>query len=113
METRSITEIKLYKLFLKSIRNPEVKFQIVAVSYEREKLIEWYNDQKELEEYTETVGDIVWTKTFKKGSRLEWYAPCSKDFNPDKSGIGIQYEWGTEEMIKTFIERCNGQVVLV
>jgi hypothetical protein len=96
METRTIREIKVYKLVMNNMTFPKIEMcEIVAVSTDYQKLIDWYKSQLANEGWR----DGQWFKSFKKGSALEWYNPVSnldldvyRPFNQ-----GIQEEWITEE----------------
>lgn len=105
MEARQKTEVKIYKLVLNPMRSNTESAAIVAISYEPQKLIDWYNSQLADEPYSEIGspsfdchGDSHnWHKSFKRGSELEWYNPCSHTFEPNSYGHGISYEWVGEE----------------
>lgn len=80
---------------------------LLAISYEKDKLIDWYNSQLATEVYEEVGspsfevhGDSHrWHKAFKTGSPLEWYNPCY-NFEPNHFGQGISEEWTNEEAIR-------------
>lgn len=121
METRQITQVKIYKLVLNPMRGNTEDAQMVAIAYDRQRLIDWYEQQKETEAYAEVGspsfechGDSHrWHKTFKKNSPLEWFNPCYGDFTPDHYGHGIQEEWTTEEAIANFLARNYDGVQMV
>ncbi len=93
METRTITQVKAYKLLLNPMHARTETISLVAISYDRQELIDWYESLK-VESYIEEN----WHKTFKKGSKLEWYNP----FDHSSYG-GIQEEWTTLEEIDKYI----------
>ena len=93
METRQITQVKAYFLALNPIRSNFEKTNLVAISYDKQKLIDWYDSLK-VEEYKEEN----WNKTFKKGSVLEMYNPIAYNGMDD-----IFENWITEEYISQFI----------
>ena len=77
MQTRTITEVLLYRLILNDMRFPKIEIkQLVAVSTSYEKLVEWYNSQIADDRWVDTIGGYNWSKTFKKDSPLEWYNPA-------------------------------------
>lgn len=108
METRTITEAKIYKLILNPMRGNTENGSIVAISFERQKLVDWYNSLLAPEAYAEIGtpsfdchGDShKWHKTFKQGSELEWFNPCEDGFEPNHFGHGISWQWTTEEAAK-------------
>lgn len=107
METRQITEVKIYKLILNPMRSNTEDATIVAIAYERQKLIDWYNSLKAIEVLVEEGapsfechGDSHrWHKTFKIGSELEWYNPCG-NFERNHYGHGISEEWAREQAVQ-------------
>lgn len=109
METRQITQVKVYILALNCMRHRIEQRTIIAVSYEKEKLISWYNSLR-TEPYTtegspsfEVHGDShKWRKFFKAGSELEWYNPCYDDFTVNSFGHGISEQWVTKEVAENF-----------
>lgn len=113
METRQITEIKVYGLILNPMRGNTEAGSLVAISYNRAKIIDWYDSLLEVEPYVEADsgsfechGDIHnWHKCFKKGSPLEWYNPCDKDFAMNRYGQGIREMWVEETKLNDFVFR--------
>ena len=96
METRNITQVRVFVLVLNDMRFPKIEMgRIVAVSTSYEKLVELYNSNKAESQYSENVNDYNWNKTFKKDSVLEWYNPVySLELNyNDEFGHGIHDEW--------------------
>lgn len=106
METRIVTEIKTYTLSLNPMMDLSHVCHRIAMSYEKQKLIDWYYSQIALEPYIEDGVNIFseaptkWYKVFKKDSKLEWYNPCLKDFELDSYGNGIREMWFSEEAIR-------------
>lgn len=108
METRQITEVKIYKLILNPMRGNTENGSIVAIAYEKQKLIDWYNSKlapevlvEEGSPSFECHGDShKWHKTFRAGSELEWYNPCYGNFEPNHYGHGISEQWATEEAVQ-------------
>ena len=107
METRQVTEVKIYKLILNPMRGNTENGSIVAIAYEKQKLIDWYNSLLATEVYAEEGspsfechGDShKWHKAFKLGSELEWFNPCGS-FEPDHYGHGISEEWVMEQQLQ-------------
>ena len=98
METRQVTEVKIYKLLLNPMPANYEKVNMVAISYDKQKLIDWYESLK-----VEPYKDERWSKVFKRGSKLEWSNPIEYS----QYG-GVQEEWTTQENIDNFIARCEG-----
>lgn len=103
METRTITQVRLYKLILNPMQAPQIEIgEIVAVSTEYEKLVEWYKSQLAPEPWR----DGRWYKVFAEGTPLEWYNPENIELNaPCSFGHGIKDEWVTEE---TYLNVVSG-----
>lgn len=117
METRQITEVKIFALRLNPMRGNTEAVDVVAVAYDKQKLIDWYNSLKAPEPYKDygenhfsPKGDMggyqsdshCFYKTFIRGSELEWYNPCY-DFELDDWGQGIGDSfWVAQELIKDF-----------
>ena len=98
METRIIRQVRLYKLILNPMTGRCESGSVVAISLDYCKLVAWYNSQKAPTEYR----DGGWNKTFKKGSRLEWFNPVSSlELNElGVFGHGIVDEWIPEGVFK-------------
>lgn len=93
METRTIEQVKVYKLLLNPMPANFEKVNMVAIAYDIEKLKKWYENLK-----VEPYQDGNWHKVFKKGSKLEWNNPIEySDYG------GIEEEWTTQEAIDNFI----------
>ena len=101
METRQVTQVKLFKLILNRMTERTESGEIVAVAYDKDKLIEWYNSMKSTERIIELDDDRRWSKAFKIGSPLEWFNPCYDDFIPQIFYHGIHEEWVNEEVVNT------------
>ena len=101
METRTIIEEKLYKLILNPMRSNTEAGHIVALSYDKQKLIDYHNSllapqviKEEGSPSFDSHGDShVWNKAFQIGSALEWFNPCYGNFEPDYFGHGVGFEW--------------------
>ena len=109
METRSITQVRIYKLILNPMQAPKIEFgEIVAVSTDYEKLVEWYKSQMAPEGWY----DGRWFKTFVQGSPLEWYNPATNlEFNAyDPFNHGIRDEWVHED---TYLNIINHNLYTV
>ena len=83
METRQITEYKVYVLCLANMHGGVDKASPVAVFDDIEKLKNYYNSQLADQPYidepsSDSYGNVhSWNKVFKKGSPLEWFNPAS------------------------------------
>lgn len=97
METRTITQVKIYKLLLNPMPANFENINMVAIAYDKQHLIDWYESLK-----VEPYEDENWYKVFKRGSKLEWYNPIEySDYG------GIQEEWTTQEAIDNFISNAE------
>lgn len=99
MESRTVTQVKVHILRLNPMTDRMEAQRIVAVSLDKDKLIEWYNTQK-CEPYT----DDRWHKSFQQGGPLEWFNPpmhaveeCDPHF-----GHGIQSVWDNIENYESY-----------
>ena len=109
METRDVVEIRIYRLILNPMRGNTEHGEVVAIAYERQKLIDWYNSLLAPEPYCEAgtpsfdcQGDShTWRKSFIKGSELEWFNPHNDMETLNSYGHGISDVWGTQEQIKS------------
>ncbi len=92
------TEYKIFVLFLADVRDNVDNAQPIAVFSEKEKLVAWYNSMLtsswvDNEESTDFFGrSHDYTKTFKKGSALEWFNPPHSLDEIDAFG-GVQERW--------------------
>jgi len=116
METRTIQETKIYTLVLNDMRSNTEQASVYAWSFDKEKLIDWYENHMITEGILveegapsfECHGDShKWHKTFNMGSVLEWCNPCG-GFDPDHYGHGIHEKWITDiSNIRTGLEEVN------
>ena len=92
MEQRVITQIKVYYLVMNSMTERTESANIALMSDDKEKLINYYTNN--LEYYQ----DGNWSKSFKKGSFLEWYNPLwnLEENNPSIFGHGLKSDWVDE-----------------
>ena len=110
METRTVTQVRVYKLILNDMRDAHVETcTIAAISTEYEKLVEWYNSQLAPKVWR----DGRWGKTFVEGSPLEWYNPAADlELNAyDPFNQGIRDEWVSEEVYLDVIN--NNRITVV
>jgi hypothetical protein len=118
METRQVTEIKTYKLCLNPMRGRTEETVLVAISFDKQKLINFYNEELAPEPYSDkgtnsfSGTETSWYKAFKRGSDLEWFNPCyDGNFTINHHGQGIQEEWVNEEIIKQ-VEQNNSHKII-
>ena len=125
METRQVTQVKLYKLILNPMRSNTEDGKMVAISYSKDKLLDWYKNEMEEKDYEE-VGDPsfechgdshTWRKTFKKGSVLEWFNPINLFDRDSIEGIkeyghGIQEQWLFEGQAEEFAS-SNNEIIFI
>ena len=105
MEIRTIEEVRIYVLILNTFGAAE-EGEVVAISNDYNKLVSWYKDQFNPEgEYRENG----WTKTFRKGSLIEYNNPCrSIELNDTYPyGHGIHDEWIPIEQFYSLGNRYN------
>lgn len=107
METRTITQVKVWELILNPMRSNTESCDLVAWSDDRDKLLQWYKS-KIVEPYTDNGSPSFechgsshnWHKVFEKGSELEWYNPMdSEEGIPNHYGQGLQSEWVDEDSL--------------
>lgn len=105
MNTTQVTEIQIFLLTLNMMRDSKIEMnRKIAISYNRQKLIDWYKAQK-VEFWKDPVeewdGITNYGKTFAKGSELEWYnyADDEETFEPGTHGHGIHELWVTQKEI--------------
>ena len=96
-ETREITQTKVYILVLNPMTDKAEAARVIAVAFEKEKLIQFYRDETAPEPWQ----DGRFNKTFKKGSVLEWFNPVPdiNSMEPDFFGQGVYEDWLIEEDI--------------
>ena len=95
METRVIKQIKIWKLLMHAKNRDE--WDLVAVSADRQKIVDWYKNQQcdEYIEYVEKLGN--YPKFFKKGNPLEWYEPIENiEAEVMDNEYGVSHEWINE-----------------
>jgi len=104
METRTITEVKTFKLILNPIHERCEHGQIVVISTDRDKIIEFYNNELVPGGYTDEGINAwdnsvkIWHKQFRRNGPLEWFNPVSDILNGlDMHHHGISYEWIEED----------------
>ena len=88
METRTITEYKIYALKLSHVKGGVDRLITVAIFDDYDKLVSWISSQKEQWKDEEKSTDFYgrnhgYDKAFKKGSALEWYNPPTSMFVND------------------------------
>jgi hypothetical protein len=92
METRQVTQIKIYSLRLNHMANTSKKIpNVVAIAYELEPLKQWVKDNK-VEEYK----DGRFIKYFKKGTRLEMFNLAQNDDH------GYFEEWIVDTVLNSY-----------
>lgn len=105
METRQVTEVKLFFLVLNPMAGNAENSNCLAYSEEKPKLIEWYNRQI-VEPYQDdgishfSGEPTKWHKTFAPGSILEWYNPLFSLDEPNHYGQGIIEKWVPIELFE-------------
>lgn len=95
MEIRNISQVKVYLLQLNSIFDRCEDTSIVAVSFDVDKLVNWYMDQL-CDKYQVNIGGRTYTLSFQAGSVLEHFNPCTSAVLNKTSvwpGCGISSVW--------------------
>lgn len=97
METRTITQVLIYKLVVNNIQNRAESCTLKAIAYEYDKLIAWYQEQLATEPFTD---EEKWHRTFKQDSPLYWFNPINffGIDEPGNFGQGIYTEWVSESI---------------
>ncbi len=94
METRQITQVKIYVLSLNSMFTKSEQTHVVAISVDKDELMKWYESLK-VEQYNEDR----YTKIFSKDSVLSWYNPIEfTDYG------GVTGEWMTKHELRQFVK---------
>lgn len=114
METRQITQIKIWKLVLNPMAGNTEDASLMAISDSRDKLLDWYRNEFAAvpydsigESYFPAKGDFPenfeaqhnYHKVFKQGSRLEWMNPMYSEDELGNYGHGISWEWASEDTL--------------
>jgi len=68
METRTVIEIKIWKVLLNRMTGRAEEVDIAVMSTDRQKIEDYYNSKK-----VDIYEDGRFNKNFKKGSLLEWF----------------------------------------
>jgi hypothetical protein len=95
MEIQLLKTYKIYAILANDMRAAKIQIlHVAAVSFDKQRLIDWCAEQKAEEAYM----DGKWGKTFKKDSPLEW---CNTfDIEPLRHGdAGINEYWVAQEEI--------------
>lgn len=103
MITRNVEQVKVFKLILNPMTDRAESGRIVAIAYDRDEMVAWYNSQLADEVYQ----DGQWNKSFKKGSQLEWFNPVFELDEIDMFGHGIHWEWAEQRAIDYYINKAN------
>lgn len=97
METKDITQVKVYWLILNTFWRAE-DWELVALSYSLEKLKEWYDEQ--LLEESERIN--WWSYSFKEDSILRNYNPWWIN-----SADSIFWHWYFSQRIEEWVIRSD------
>lgn len=73
MNTRTITQVEVYKLQLNSMYDRAESGTVVAISTDYDRLVDWYNMQLSAEPY---IDEYRYIHYFDKDSILYSYNPC-------------------------------------
>ena len=110
METRTITQVRIYKLILNPMAGRCEDGEIVAISGDYNRLVRWCEEQKAPTPYRDDDG---WYRTFADGTPLHWYNPADTlELNcPDHWGHGITDEWVKEDVWSNI--SCSGRFRII
>ena len=97
METRTITEAKVYSLVMNGIFQKAEDCFIVKISFEKQSLIDFYRAER-CEPYKREYNGIFYTLHFKEGGPLQFCNPihwfeCGLYDQINTFGEGIHEEW--------------------
>ena len=109
METRQITQLRVYKLIMNHVSDRAEDGTITAISTDYDKLVAWYHSQLAPEKWR----DGRFLKTFAEGSPLEWFNPVtSLELNElGTFGHGIADEWIRETVYMDIIQKGRPNVI--
>jgi len=99
METRQITEVKMFYLVMNPMTSRVEDRQICCISYEKQRIVNWYK-YHECERYVEEANGHSWAKSFRKGCVLEWFNPIDSFDRLNHYGQGICEEWVRQEQVE-------------
>jgi len=107
METMLIPHTKVYALVLNPMQGNTENCHLAALSYEKQKLIDYHNSFLAPEPYVDEGAPSFechgsshnWHKSFTKGSPLEWMNPCDNFDEPNRHGQGIVFQWIDSERL--------------
>ncbi len=106
MVTRTVVEAAIYVLRLNPMRCEFERIDIAAVSTDRDKLLNWYNEQLAPEMWVDSslrkIDGHDYRKFFKAGSPLEWYNPIATHQHDL-----IRVEWVNMEDLDALFARYN------
>lgn len=107
METRDVTEVRLFALIMNNVHDRAEGCELVAVSDDYQKLVNWYNSQKAEKPYRSEYDNNMYYKVFKEGSELEYFNPLfSLGLNEmSPFGQGIKDEWVNIEQLSSIRSR--------
>ena len=88
METRTVTEGKIFYLVMNPVTDRAETGRITVMSDSKERLIQYYKDQS-----VPTYDDGNFRKVFRQGGPLEWYNPIWTFEGVDTFGHGLKEEW--------------------
>jgi hypothetical protein len=88
METRTITQVKIYYLIMNPVTDRAESGVINVMSLEKDRLVSFYNN-----EFVEPYKDDRFHKVFRQGGLLEWYNRLSSLEGLDHFGHGLKEEW--------------------
>jgi len=103
-ETRIQEEVKFYGLVMQNMCGNSENTQLMALSFEKQKLIDWHNEQL-VEPYNDDGPDNFndgikqYHKVFRKGGPLEWVNPVNNFDQLGAFGHGIIFDWVDEDNI--------------
>lgn len=106
METRTIKQVRIWKLILNDMRSPKIEYtKIAVIGYTAEEVMNYYKSNR-----CEYWKDGQWGKSFKQGSLLEWFNPEDDVFGHigELNGwrCGLIDEWVDEDVWNNMQKKC-------
>lgn len=91
------TKNKIYLLVLNDMRSSNIELvHIVVISYERNNILNFYQSQRE--DWSHTLANYTYSKSFKAGSQLEWYNRMTNEETGDCGGYEGIIEYLCDEV---------------
>ena len=106
---RMISQIEVWKLIMNPMMGRTEENRLVALSYDRQTLIDWMEAEKAPEPYYDEGpsffhgGNLEYYKVFKKDGPLEWFNPLDNLDTLNHHGQGISSEWTEADIVRKVV----------